>query len=243
MSWTKKTWVLAMEFFLCAMFAVVGLALRLPKLLRRDHGTCGSLLLVAQPSTCAYGIYITALDEKKQAEWIGLQGGLLERSAIFCTAAVVWFACWSQTERRADGRNGWHLLLLGSSSILMGLLGVHPSFPPPPLHRFPLPGRLGKRSSRKFADSVADPLSRKSRWWGMLSSWIYRTGEGFLLVEGPRSCRPRSAEGGLGSHAGAEGADRRDGLSTLFIRIAGGLGGTFVAKFGLRWTLLFSPCA
>jgi MFS transporter, PAT family, beta-lactamase induction signal transducer AmpG len=236
MSWTKKTWVLAMEFFLCAMFAVVALTLRLPNYFAVITALLWLIAIASSTQDiCADGIYITALDKQKQAEWIGLQGLFWNAARVFATAAVVWFA--GRLQRAGfDPKTAW-TYALGTSSVLMGGLGVY--------HYFRLP--VGSISDRpkdakevvsKFADSVKAFFQKKSLWGMLIFVGLYRTGEGFLLGEGPLFIQAPLDKGGLG--LSLEEKALVDGtVSTAFILLAGWLGGLFVAKYGLKRTLLF----
>ena len=95
-----------------------------------------------------------------------------------------------------------------------------------------------KEVAVKFADSVGAFFKKKSLWGMLLFVGLYRTGEGFLLGEGPLFIQAPLSQGGLGltlqQKALVDGT-----VSTAFILFAGWLGGKFVAKFGLRRTLLF----
>jgi PAT family beta-lactamase induction signal transducer AmpG len=236
MSWTKKIWVLGMEFFLCAMIAIVGLALRLPNYFAVITALLWLIAIASSTQDiCADGIYITALDKQQQAEWIGLQGVFWNGARVFATAAVVWFAGMLES-RGLDGRTAW-TYALGTSSVMMGLLGVY--------HYFRLPtGAISHRPKdakevvSKFTDSVAAFFKKKSLWGMLLFVGLYRTGEGFLLGEGPLFIQAPLSAGGLGLTL--EQKALVDGtVSTAFILFAGWLGGRFVAKYGLRRTLLF----
>jgi PAT family beta-lactamase induction signal transducer AmpG len=236
MSWTKKTWVLAMEFLLCGVLAVIAASLRLPNYF---VVVTALLWLIAFASStqdiCADGIYITALDKQQQAEWIGLQGVFWNAARVFATAAVVWFA--GRLQRAGfDPRTSW-TYALGSSALLMAALGVY--------HYFFLPtGSISHRPKDakevvvKFVDSVKAFFRKKSLLGMLIFVGLYRTGEGFLLGEGPLFIQAPVEKGGLGLTL--EQKALVDGtVSTLFILLAGWLGGLFVARYGLRKTLLF----
>ena len=88
---TKKFFVVAMELVMAALFVLMALALRLP-------GYFGVILALLWPlafasatqDICVDGVYITSLDKKGLAAWIGLQGVFWNVGRIFATAAVVW---------------------------------------------------------------------------------------------------------------------------------------------------------
>jgi PAT family beta-lactamase induction signal transducer AmpG len=67
--------------------------------------------------------------------------------------------------------------------------------------------------------------------------FLYRTGEGFLLVEAPLFMQASLSKGGLGLSLAQKAM--LDGTIGTFVSIIGGLlGGLFVAKVGLRKALL-----
>src|SRR5262249_16772017 len=79
---------------------------------------------------------------------------------------------------------------------------------------------------------------KKKAIWGMLIFvFLYRSGEGFLLVEAPLFMQAKLAEGGLGLSLLEKGII--DGtVSTIVSIVAGLVAGPFVAKFGLKRVLL-----
>jgi PAT family beta-lactamase induction signal transducer AmpG len=236
MSWTKKTWVLAMEFFLCAVLALVAAAMRLPNYFAVITGLLWVLAFASSTQDiCADGIYITALGKKKQAEWIGLQGVFWNVGRLFAAGAIVWLAG-QLSDAGYDKKTAW-LYSVGLSSVVMGALGVY--------HYFNLPtGSLSERPKdakevvTKFGDSVRAFFQKKSIWGMLIFVGLYRTGEGFLLGEAPLFIQASREQGGLGLTLQQKGMI--DGtVSTVFILVAGWLGGLFVARYGLRRTLLF----
>jgi PAT family beta-lactamase induction signal transducer AmpG len=236
MSWSKRTWVLSMEFFLCAVLAALAAAMRLPNF----FAIVISLLWVtgfasATQDICADGIYITALDKQKQAEWIGLQGVFWNLGRIFAISGTLWLAG-RLKDAGLDSKAAW-TYALGSSSFAMGLLGMY--------HFFKLPRGSHSRRPKdakevvdKLVDSVRAFLKKKSLFGMLIFVGLYRTGEGFLLGEAPLFIQAPLKQGGLGLSLQQKGLI--DGtVSTCFILLAGWLGGLFVARYGLRRTLLF----
>jgi len=90
----------------------------------------------------------------------------------------------------------------------------------------------------EFADSLG-AFFRKPSIWGMLGFvFLYRAGEGFLLVEAPLFLQAKLNDGGVGLSL----TDKSliDGTLSTVVSIVGGLlGGAFASKFGLKRTLLF----
>ena len=72
---TKKFFVVSTEFFMAGLLGALALAIRLPNYFQI---TIASLWILAFASAtqdiCVDGVYITSLDEKSQAAYIGVQG-------------------------------------------------------------------------------------------------------------------------------------------------------------------------
>ncbi|HEY4014377.1 MAG TPA: MFS transporter [Polyangiaceae bacterium] len=236
MSLPKRVWVLVMEGLLALILGVLALSMHLPGF----FAIVTFLLWViafasATQDICADGIYITALDKQKQAEWIGLQGVFWNVGRLFATALVVWLA--GKLEDSGIEKHMAWTYALGASATVMGVLGVY--------HYFRLPDgsvahkpKDAKEVVDKFVDSVKAFANKKSILGMLIFVGLYRTGEGFLLGEAPLFIQAPISAGGLGMTLQQKALI--DGtVSTAFILIAGWLGGLFVARYGLRKTLLF----
>jgi MFS transporter, PAT family, beta-lactamase induction signal transducer AmpG len=236
MSLTKRAWVLSMEFLLCALLAVLSAAMHMPSFF-----TVITLLLwviafaSATQDICADGIYITALDNRQQAAWIGWQGVFWNLGRIFAISGTLLIAG-KLRDMGFDAHTAWSYAL-ASSALTMGALGVY--------HLFHLPSGSISRRPRdskevvdKLVESVKAFVQKKSIVGMLVFVGLYRTGEGFLLGEAPLFLQAPLSEGGLDLKLEQKGMI--DGfVSTLFTLVAGWLGGKFVAKYGLRRTLLF----
>jgi PAT family beta-lactamase induction signal transducer AmpG len=236
MSLTKRAWVLSMQFLLCALLAGLALAMHLPNFFAIITLLLWAIAFVsATQDICADGIYITALDNQKQAEWIGLQGVFWNLGRIVAISGTLLIAG-RLKDAGFDAKTAW-TYALGASAIAMGALGLY--------HCFHLPtGSIAHRPKDakevvdKLVDSVKAFFQKKSIVGMLVFVGLYRTGEGFLLGEAPLFLQAPLKEGGLGLSLEQKGWI--DGtVSTTFILVAGWLGGKFVAKYGLRRTLLF----
>jgi PAT family beta-lactamase induction signal transducer AmpG len=114
----------------------------------------------------------------------------------------------------------------------MGALGIY--------HRAFLPtGTVAQRPKdateivATFFDAVRAFFRKESIWGMLIFVFLYRTGEGFLLVEAPLFMQAPLTAGGLGLTLGQKAFV--DGTVSTTVSIIGGLlGGAFVAKVGLR---------
>jgi MFS transporter, PAT family, beta-lactamase induction signal transducer AmpG len=234
---TKKFWVLAMEFAMAVLLGLVALALPLPNYFRVIIAVLWLLAFCsATQDICIDGVYITSLDKKRQAGWLGLQGAAWVTGRIFATALVVGVAGSLQKRSGLDPKTAWaYALMLGVGTMVA--LGVY--------HYFFLPtGSVPRRPSgvdevvRTFLDQWLDFLKKPKILWMLLFVFLYRSGEGFLLVEAPLFMQSSLAKGGLGLSLEAKGII--DGaISTVVSLGAGVAGGAFISKYGLKRTLVF----
>jgi len=232
---TKRFFVLSMEVLLSILLAAIALSLRLPNYFQVIVVVLWMMAFSsATQDICADGIYITALSAKKEQDaWMGVQGAGWNVGRIFATSAMVAFAGLLK-ERGFDGHAAW-MFAIGASALAMAALAVY--------HYFTLPtGTISRRPDNArevvstFWDTVTAFFQKKSIWGMLLFVFLYRSGEGFLLVEAPLFMQAPLEKGGLGLTLGQKGVI--DGtVSTIVTIIAGLLGGKFVSRFGLKKSL------
>ncbi len=246
---TKKFWVVAMEFLMAAVIGVWALSLALP-----NYFMVIILLLwllafaSATQDICVDGVYITSLDESSQAKFIGLQGAFWVTGRIFATALVVGAASVLQ-KKGMDARAAW-AVALSVAMATMAALGIY--------HWFMLP--TGSTPARPagasevlstFFDQFWDFLKKPQLLGMLVFVFLFRLGEGFLLVEAPLFMQGKVTDGGLGMCATdvlstacphmLEDKALIDGFISTVVSLAFGmLGGWFAGKYGLnRRTLVF----
>lgn len=236
MARTKRFWVIAAELVVAALLAGAALALRAPDYFPAVLGLLWVMAFAAaSQDICVDGIYITALDGNEQASWIGVQGMCWNGGRIFATAAVVWIAG-ALKGAGHDPKTAW-TYALATSAATMAALGAY--------HAFVLPaGAVARRprdlaeAAGTFADAVRAFFAKKAIVGMLVFVFLYRVGEGFLLVEAPLFLQSSVKAGGLGLTLAQK--SMIDGTASTIVSIAGGLlGGVFVSRFGLRRTLLF----
>ncbi|MEZ4298833.1 MAG: MFS transporter [Polyangiaceae bacterium] len=232
---TKKFFVLAMQALMAVLLAGLALSLKAPSYVRILYALLWALAFAsATQDICIDGVYITSLGKKAQAAWIGVQGVCWNLGRIFATSLVVGLAGWL-VGRGEDPKRAW-MYALGASAGAMAALGVY--------HRFMLPeGSASRRPkdaaevARTFADTLKAFFQKKAIWGMLVFVFLYRTGEGFLLVEAPLFMQAPLEQGGLG--LSLEHKALIDGTISTTVSLVGGLlGGLFVAKLGLRKALL-----
>jgi len=234
---TKKFFVLAMEVFMAALLAGIALCLPLPNYFQITIAVLWVLAFAsATQDICVDGVYITSLDEKGQARFIGVQGVFWNVGRLFGTALVVWAAGSLKEDHQLSATAAWGWAL-GLSSFTLIALAVY--------HWFILPtGSVSERPhsaaavAGTFWDAIVDFFKKESIWGMLLFVLLYRCSEGLLLVEGPLFLQAPADAGGVGLTLKEKGVI--DGtISTLVSLGAGLLGGAFMAKFGLKRNTLF----
>ncbi len=232
---TKKFFVLAMEIVIAAL--LVGVALSLPTSGFFQMSVALFWVAAFASSTqdiCADGIYLTALDKPAQAKLAGVQGMFWVLGKVLATGVVI------SVLDKLRIANQWTNLHLWAAvfvvcAVAMIALAVY--------HVFMLPtGSISHRPTG-FSDAAADffgtaeSFFHKRAFWGMIAFvFLYRLGEGLILMEGQLFLQSSTAQGGLGLTAG-QVSDIDAIWGTIASIIGGLLGGAFVSRRGLRSSL------
>ncbi|MEJ1973496.1 MAG: MFS transporter [Lacunisphaera sp.] len=217
---TKKFFVLLMEVLMAALLIGIAVALPLPNYFQITIAVLWVMAFAsATQDICVDGVYITTLDEQKQAAFIGVQGVFWNVGRIFATAAIVWAAGSLKEDHGLSPTAAWGWSL-GLAAVTLAVLAVY--------HWFILPtGSIVRRPAsagevaRTFFDTWVD-FFRKEQIWGMLLFvLLYRLGEGLLLVEGPLFLQASPDLGGIGLTLKEKGII--DGTISTFISLFAGL--------------------
>ena len=235
---TKKFFVLSMEVLMAGILCAIAVALPLPNYFQVAIALLWVLAFASSTQDiCVDGIYITSLDAKKQAAFIGVQGVFWNVGRLFSTAAIVWAAGSLKEDHAMTATAAWGWAM-GLAAATLVVLAVY--------HWFILPtGSITVRPKNvteigtTFADSIVD-FFRKEKIWGMLLFvFLFRSSEGLLLIEGPLFLQAAHDVGGVGLTLKQKGII--DGTVSTFVSLFAGLmGGAFMARFGLnRVTLVF----
>lgn len=233
---TKRFFVLAMEAAMSALLLGIAFALPLANYFQVIVGLLWVLAFAsATQDICVDGIYITALDDRHQARYIGVQGMAWNTGRIFATALVVGIAGYLQVKGGRTPRDAWTWALV-MSAVTMAALTTY--------HWLVLPtGSVARRpaSAREVMTTFTEAVSaffRKEAIVGMLTFvFLFRSAEGLLLVEAPLFLQASAAEGGIGLSLLDKGIID-GGISTGVTIVGGLLGGAFVSRYGLPRTLL-----
>jgi PAT family beta-lactamase induction signal transducer AmpG len=232
---TKKFWVLSMELFIAILLGLIAAVLPLPNYFRIIVAILWVLAFASSTQDiCADGIYITALPPDEQAKWIGWQGAAWNTGRIFATALVVYLAGKFEGAGMVP-KVAWMLALGFGAATMLGFAIYH-------YYRLPTGTVLRRPESAKevvstFVETLIDFFKKPSIWGMLIFVFLYRSGEGFLLVEAPLFMQAPLAKGGLGLSL-ADKAFLDGAISTGVSLAAGVIGGMFIARRGLKRSLL-----
>lgn len=247
---TKKFWVLSMEFAMAVLLGLIALALPLPSYFTVIITLLWVLAFCsATQDICVDGVYITTLDKKRQAAWIGLQGAAWVTGRVFAQALVVGISAALQKRFGYEPKAAW-AVAMAVGLAAMALLGIYHYFMLP-TGSVPHRPESGAEVFRTFGHQWVDFLKKPQIWLMLLFVFLYRSGEGFLLVEAPLFMQATLDHGGLGLCATGAGVtvacphaleDKAliDGFISTIVSLGAGIaGGAFISRYGLKRTLVF----
>ena len=232
---TKRFFVLTMELLCGFLFAAIAMSVGEPGFFQ----IAIALLWVAAFASstqdiCADGIYLTALDKPAQSRFAGMQGAFWVLGKVLATGLLISVLFKLQASQGWSDQAMWRHVML-SCAAAMGLLALY--------HLFVLPGGTAAvrptNAAQVWRDftGTAATFFHKRAFWGMIAFvFLYRLGEGLILMEGQLFLQSSTAQGGLGLTAGQ--VSDIDAVYGTLASIAGGLlGGAFAGRLGLRRSL------
>ncbi len=235
---TKKFFVLLMQFVLVGFVAGVAFALQLPAgaflipvlVMLAITGLAGATQDIASD-----GVYVTTLGPAEQAKYLGVQSMCWNAGPILASGVLVRLSGMLHTSTGDWGR-AWMFVML----IIAGLIAVialyHVRLLPPGAKAQDTPKSVGD-AMHTFGHAFVTFFQKKSIWMMILFAFFFRFGYGFLEKMGPLFMIDSQAKGGLGLSNEALG-DIYGTFGTGAFMAGSILGGLFVAKRGLRRTIL-----
>ncbi|MCH6256961.1 MFS transporter [Puniceicoccaceae bacterium K14] len=230
---TKKFFVLTMEFLMAGLLVVLALSLPLANYFQVIVAVLWVFAFAsATQDICVDGVYLTSLDKKQQAAFVGVQGASWGTGRLFGVFVVVAVAA----KFGGGEKSSWMIALCVAGAVMLAL-GIY--------HIFMLPkGSLSERPKsgneilETLWDTLKDFFQKKSIIGMIIFILLIRCSEGLLLVLGPLFLQAPLSEGGVGLTLGEKAT--LDGVIGTILGISGGiLGGLFISKFGLKKTFFF----
>jgi PAT family beta-lactamase induction signal transducer AmpG len=176
------------------------------------------------------GLYMSSLDEKRQAAYAGWQGAFFNAARFFITGVVLKLA--GHLEGTMGAVNAWSTVFL----MLAGLVAVLATYNA----RF-LPGKLSTEHSELTAAGVAamlkavviDFFSKPGIWRAVLFIVMFRFAEGQVQTIGPLFLLEARDKGGLGLTTG-QVADVYGWVGTGSFLVGSVLGGWVTSRLSLK---------
>jgi len=233
---TKKFFVLAMEWLCGLLFAAIAMALSGPGFFSTSIALLWAAAFASSTQDiCADGVYLNSLDKPAQARYAGLQGAFWVLGKVLATGVLI------SVLDAQKSRLGWSEIELWRNVMLacaasMVVLALYHYWRLPSGGRGSLAEGGAKFALQEFLDS-ASTFFHKRAFWGMIAFvFLYRLGEGLILMEGQLFLQGDVHQGGLGLGAGQ--ASEIDAIYGTLAGIVGGLiGGWLAGRLSLQRVL------
>lgn len=229
---TKRSWIRSMQILMAAAFAVTAVAMFSPSYLTLSLILFTAVaFLSATHDIATDGFYMLALDEKRQAFYVGIRSLFYRLGAIFTTGGLV---VWAGKLELSTGNipKSWATILWAAAGIFLLLYAFHSFYLPKPA------GDIRKnREDKTGGPSYALVFKTYFQQPGIIPIVIfillYRLGEAMVVKMLVPFMRDPVDAGGLGLPTATVGyAYGTVGIVSLVV--GGILGGAVISKFGLR---------
>jgi MFS transporter, PAT family, beta-lactamase induction signal transducer AmpG len=235
---TKKYFVVATQFTGGVVFGLLALTLHL-------HDFFGYSLALfaiiafngATHDIAADGVYINALTEKEQSEYVGWQGAFYNVAKVLSQGAFVFIA--GELEKSMGVVTAWTIVMGIFGCILVALSLYHSKMLPV--------GGISERvksaheAYSTFGNVVKTFFEKKYIAWGITFIILYRFAEGQAMKIVPLFLKADRSAGGLGLETSQIGIIYGIFPPAAFI-LGSILAGYFVAKKGLKKSLFILCC-
>jgi PAT family beta-lactamase induction signal transducer AmpG len=228
---SKKLIVVIAQYVGAVGLGLMALALQLP------HWFAAAIIvlfLIAYASAthdiACDGLYMSSLDEKRQAAYAGWQGAFFNGARFFITGVVLKIA--GSLETSMGAANAWSTVFL----MLAGLVAVLATY-----NARTLPGTLTTEHSDMTASGVAtllkevviDFFRKPGIWRAVLFIVMFRFAEGQVQTIGPLFLLEARDKGGLGLTTG-QVADVYGWVGTGAFLVGSVLGGWVTSRLSLK---------
>ncbi len=235
---TKKFFVLLMQFILVGLVVGIALSLRLP-----EGSYLGPLLVLlaltgilgATQDIASDGVYVTTLTPAEQAKYLGVQSMCWNAGPILANGVLVRVSGMLHKES-GSWNQAWMVVLLIIAGLMAALALFHVKLLPTGSKAPDAPKSVSE-GLQSFAHAFTTFFQKKDILLMILFAFFFRFGYGFLEKMAPLFMIEAREKGGLGLSNEALG-DINGLFGTSAFMAASILGGLFVAKRGLRRTLL-----
>jgi MFS transporter, PAT family, beta-lactamase induction signal transducer AmpG len=224
---TKKFFVISMEMLLGVLFSAVAMSLPISGFFQVSIAIFWVASFASSTQDiCADGVYLTALDRPSQARLAGVQGTFWVLGKVFAAGVLISAMDKLRVAEGWSDQRMWTMVMVCCAAAMLALAFYHLFFLPT--------GSVSDRpenAKQVVHDFIATAISffHKRAFWGMIAFvFLYRLGEGLVLMEGQLFLQSDIVKGGLGLSAGQ--VSNIDALYGTIASIVGGLlGGLFAS--------------
>ena len=244
--YTKKHFAVVCQMLSGICFGLIAFLLPIPDFFAFAIAIMAVITLSGATNDIATdGIYLTALDKKTQARYIGWQGAFYNLAKVLVNGGLVYFAGVLITHFKAHdpenaARYSW-MIILGIIACVMCIVSIY--------HWFYLPvGSRNEESPPNFRSAMIsllevfkDFFTKKHIWIYILFIICYRLTEGFAIKMVPLFLKAPVTMGGLGLTNETIGL-LYGTFGTIAFIVGSISGGYFTAHFGLKKVLFSLVC-
>jgi len=230
---SKKAFVLATELGSGLCFGLLALSLHMPFWFTWSLIFFGLIAInSAVHDTAADGVYVTVLNPKQQAQYVGWQGAFYNVGKIVSQGGFIWFA--GYLEKQYGPLTAWTIAMACFGAVMVTLCLWHLVF-------LPTGGQAKRPASTGNLGTAVDVFvtffKKKYIFWAILFLLLYRFAEGQAIKVFPLFAVAARDHGGLGLSVQEFGLAY--GLFPPITFVLGSiLAGYFTANRGLRKSLL-----
>ncbi len=228
---TKKFFVLAMEVLLGLLFTGVAMLLPISGFFQVSIAIFWVAAFASSTQdVCADGVYLTSLPRSAQASLAGVQGTFWVLGKVLATGVLISVLDKVSTAQGWSGQRMWSTVMLACAAAMLLLAVYHVLFLPT--------GSISNRpenAKQVITDFIGTAITffHKRSFWGMIAFvFLYRLGEGLILMEGQLFLQSDIARGGLGLTAG-----QTSSIDAIYGTVASIIGGLLGGMFASRLTL------
>lgn len=237
---TKKYFVVGMQMITGLCFALVALSLPLPGFFTYSIALMGLIAFSgATHDIAADGVYMTELDKKTQAQYIGWQGAFFNIAKVVANGGLVFLA---GTLKNSMGvANAW-MLIMGVVAAAMILLSLWHSRMLPSGGAAAARIHSAKEGWESFKNVFTTFFTKKHIAYYTVFIILYRLAEGLAIKILPLFLKAPVEKGGLGLEVSQIGLINGT-FGTLAFILGSILAGYYISAKGLKKTLFLLCCA
>ena len=238
---TKKSFALCCQFLSGICFGLIAFLLPVPGFFAYTIAMMGVIAVSGATNDIATdGIYLTALDKKTQARYIGWQGAFYNLAKVLVNGGLVYLAgmligYFKEVSPERAATYAWMVIMGIISVILIGVSVYHRYFMPTGSRNEGSPASPGEAMS-SLVDVFKDFFSKKHIWIYIVFIVCYRLTEGFAVKMVPLFLKAPESAGGLGLSNESIGLIYGT-MGTVAFIVGSVLGGYFIAHYGLKKVL------